>query len=105
MDLPTAVLSPALDFYKRNVKIILLTLAVLVVAFLVFQIVRSLRKPANASYIPGAPVPSGWEPTAVTDGLFENIDGTFVSSEVKDDNYKAFNDLNDNQMIDVYNDW
>jgi hypothetical protein len=81
---------------------------IVIAAFLTFtaiKIVRAFKKPPNAKYVQSAPIPVGWTPTKVTDDIYNAIDGTFVMSATKDAAYKAFNDLNDNQMIAVYNDW
>jgi hypothetical protein len=102
---PVTVLQSVKDKLKGWAVFGIIIVAAGLITFVIIKIIRAVKKPANAGYIPGAPVPTGWDPTTVTDALYHAIDGTFVSSNTKDDAYKAFNDLNDNQMIDVYNDW
>ncbi len=91
--------------YKGWFIFAIIVVAAALLTIIIIKIVRALKKPANATYVPGAPLPAGWTPTKVTDDIFHAIDGTFVDSNTKDSAYKSFNELNDNQMIEVYNDW
>lgn len=102
----TQAIPPMIDFYKRNVRVLLLIMAILLLGFAVFKIVRAVKRPANAKYLPGGgPIPEGWDPSQITDDIFGVIDGTFVSSNTIDQVYRRFNELNDNQIVDVFNRW
>lgn len=88
----------------QNYKVILWIVIAIVVVLIIYYVYRQFQAPANAAYVPGAPVPIGWSPTAVTDELANAVIGIAFSA-TKEQAYKDFNALNDNQMIDVYNDW
>ncbi len=91
-----------LKFYGKTVLAIFLIILIAVIAL---KIYHELKRPANANYVPNAPIPVGWDPTTITDTLFNVIDGAFTLNSTKDDAYAKFNALNDNEMIAVYNDW
>lgn len=101
----TQLAPAAIDLYKRYIRIVLLLIVVILVAVIVFKIVRLAKRPSNAKYVEGAPVPIGWSPGPLTKDIFDVIDGVFVSSNKIADTYSKFNELNNNQMIDVYNEW
>ncbi len=92
--------------YRTGIRIVLLLAIALIITLVVLKIRKALRKPANATYVPGGgPIPVGWDPTALTDELFKTIDGTLVLTGTMQDVFEKFNALNDNQMIQVYNKW
>lgn len=91
--------------FKRYIRWAILLLFVIFMAWLILKFIRMAKRPANATYVPGAPVPIGWDPTSLTKELFDVIDGTLVSSARLSSAFSKFNELNDNQMIDVYNKW
>lgn len=94
------------DRAKKILSIVLIIIICALVLVVAVKVYRAFKKPVNAKYIEGGgALPSGWSPTAITDNLFNAIQGIFTLTGTKDDAYKAFNDLNDNQMISVYNDW
>lgn len=94
------------DEAKKWLKIILVIIVAILLVVLAFKIYRALKKPVNAKYIKGGgSLPSGWTPNVITDTLFKAIEGIATWTSTKDDAYKKFNALNDNQMIAVYNDW
>lgn len=103
--LPAEQIQAITTKYRGAFVFVIILIIAALIAFVVIKIVRALKKPTNASYVANAPVPVGWDPTATTDGIYRAIDGTFVSAGTQDDSYKAFNDINDNQMVSVYNDW
>lgn len=102
----SGVLAAGADFYKRNVRIIVIIALLILLTIVAVKVVRALKRPPNANYISGGgQLPDNWDPTPLTDDIFGVIDGTFVGSDHIDGVYARFNELNDNQMIAVYNKW
>lgn len=94
------------DKAQKIIKIVLIIVLSILILVVAFKAYRAFKKPVNAKYVAGGgTLPSGWTPTAITDNLYNVIAGIFTFTGAKDDAYKAFNSLNDNQMIAVYNDW
>lgn len=88
----------------KPARIVLIIVVILLVLWAGANIYRLLRKPPNAHYVSaGGSLPDGWNKTQVTDDLFNAFSG--VSFWGKYNAMKQFDDLNDNQMIAVYNDW
>lgn len=105
-DVSLSALQSITDRYKAGIRIVLILIVAIILTLIILKIVRAFKKPANATYVPGGgSIPSGWDPTAITDDLFNMIDGTLEFAGTMQDIYKKFNDLNDNQMIEVYNKW
>lgn len=104
--LPVQTITEIGNRYKNLARLILILVIAALITYVVFRIVRAFKKPANATYVPGGgELPSGWDPTQMTDQLFDVIDGTLVLSGTMQDVFGDFNKLNDNQMISVYNKW
>lgn len=94
------------DKAKKILSIVLIIIICALIIVVSVKVYRAFKKPVNAKYIQGGgALPQGWTPTAITDNLYNAIQGVFTLTGTKDDAYKAFNSLNDNQMISVYNDW
>lgn len=94
------------DKAKKILSIVLIIIISILVIVVAVKVYRAFKKPVNAKYVQGGgALPQGWTPTVITDNLFKAIQGIFTLTNTKDDAYKAFNALNDNQMISVYNDW
>ncbi|MES3019402.1 MAG: hypothetical protein V4721_16565 [Bacteroidota bacterium] len=90
----------------KPIRVIILIIVILLLIWFGANIYRILRKPPNAHYISGGgEIPEGWTPTTITDDLFNVISGVFTLPKTKQLIFGQFNDLNDNQMIKVYNDW
>lgn len=87
-------------------KIIAGIVIFLMIFILVWKIYQKLRKPANAKYIEGGgAIPQGWSPDNIAKQIYDATAGITQSTDTKDEAYKRFNELNDNQMIAVYNYW
>lgn len=90
----------------RGVKIALAIVLALLLLLFIGWVVRKLRKPPNAAYLEGGgALPPGWSPKKYADRMFEVIDGVFTSANTKAEAAKELTELNDNQLIDVYNYW
>ena len=90
----------------KPVRVILIIIIILFLIWFSANIYRILRRPPNAKYVSGGgTVPPDWNPKPITDDLFNVISGVFTLPETKQEAFKKFNALNDNQMIKVYNDW
>jgi len=105
-NLPVQEISDISERYKTWIKIVLILILAMILTFIVIKIIRGLKRPANATYVEGGgPIPVGWDAGPMTDNLFKIIDGTFVLTDTMQDAFGKFNELNDNQVIAVYNDW
>lgn len=95
------------EIIRKRILYGFLFLLILILGIIVtIKVVRALKKAPNAKYVPGGgAIPEGWIAKPVTDSIFNVIDGVFTLTNTKDEAYAKFNDLNDNQMIAVYNDW
>lgn len=92
--------------YRTAIRLVLILVVGILLIMLILKIVRLAKKPANATYVTGGgEIPSGWDPTAMTDELFNMIDGTLEFAGTMQEIYKKFNQLNDNQKVAVYNKW
>lgn len=90
----------------KGLKVAAIIIIGLLIIFLVYKIVIKLKKPANANYVSGGgALPQGWTPDAIVEDLHHAILDVMVMTGTKDDAFKEFNELNDNQMIAVYNKW
>ena len=93
-------------FQNQTIRIIFLVVFLILGIIIVSKIIRAVKRPPNAKYIPGGgELPAGWDPKEITVELFDVIDGGFTMPVTKEAAFKRFNDLNDNQMIAVYNKW
>lgn len=92
--------------YATGIKVIVIIIIALLLAWVISKIVRSFKKPANADYVPGGgELPASWSPAPITKDIFNVIDGVLVSTDTMQDVFGRFNQLTDNQMIAVYNKW
>jgi len=90
----------------RTVKIFIILVILLILTWAGSWIYRLFKRPANASYIHGGgEVPEGWEPDAIAKEMFDACDDFFVLADTKNDAAKRIVELNDNQIIKLYNYW
>lgn len=85
-------------------RVVIIVIIILLLIWFSANIYRILKRPPNAHYISGGgSIPKGWDKAAVTNDLFSGFKGIdFTGGE---NAMHDFNQLNDNQMISVYNDW
>ena len=90
----------------QPVRLAIFFVIAVILLLIIAYVYNKFKAPANAAYVAGGgQIPSGWTPTSITDGLYNVIDGIFTTDNTKENEYALFNQLNDNQMIAVYNDW
>lgn len=93
------------DKYRLILKVVLIVVIAILISYIIYRIVRAFKKPVNATYVQGGgPIPIGWDPKIITTRLFDAIDGTMNVTDWRDA-LRDFNNLNDNQIIGVYNQW
>ena len=91
--------------FRRIGGILLTILLAIILIYAVIKIYHLIKKPANARYIEGGgEIPSDFDLKGWTDAIFKVIHAG-EWTQTKDDVFGAFNTLNDNQMIAIYNDW
>ena len=90
----------------QPVRVIIIIVIILLLLLAGNFVYRQFRKPANAEYISSEEaIPPGWTPNDAADTMYKAIDGLFTLADTKNDAAKNIMDLNDNQVIDVYNYW
>lgn len=90
----------------KPVRVILIIIIIGLLLVFGSWVYRKLRAPVNAAYIQGGDkIPEGWTPNDVAKKMFDAIDGFFVLANTKNNAAQKIAELNDNQIISVYNYW
>lgn len=103
-------MAPAILFIKKNKKVILIVIGLVLLAFAIKYIVKKIKEKKqknfpNTNPLVGGTIPENWTPNTLAERFESKFIGISGDVEAKNEVLEDIYNLNQNQLIELVNYW
>ena len=103
-------MAPAILFIKKNKKVILIVIGLVLLAFAIKYIVKKIKESKQKNFpninpLTGGTIPENWTPNTLAERFESKFIGLSGDVEAKNEVLEDIYNLNQNQLIELVNYW
>ena len=103
-------MAPAILFIKKNKKVILIVIGLILLAFAIKYIVKKIKESKQQNFpninpLTGGTIPENWTPNTLAERFESKFIGLSGDVEAKNEVLEDIYNLNQNQLIELVNYW